>query len=250
MYNLLISLAAGVAVAVAIALGSSFGWIAAFFPGFLVTAGLYVYFGIRTKKRFEEIHGRAVAEIQAGRVDAGVQLIGSALPLGRWQFGMGTTLHGIMGAYRYMGTGDVEASLGDLELGCQTNALSRLLPRDWTVNGVLACARYRKHDLKGALEILEEAAKGGAKDPMIWSIYAWILEKEGQHEEAIKVLGRATALLPKDEKLQDSLQSLQNGKKLKLWKHYPMQWYQYRLEAPPAVDPTGGRARRQVFRRR
>ena len=72
----------------------------------------------------------------------------------------------------------------------------------------------------------------------------------GLRDELERALGRGAAKLPKDEKLQDSLQTLQNGKKLKLWKLYDMQWFQFGLEAPPQVDPSGGRARRQVFRRR
>ncbi len=250
MYSLLLSLLAGVVVALALAFGTAFGWVAAVFPGLLVATILYVLIGFRVRKRFDELQARIMVELKAGHVEPAVQVLKGGLSLAPWQFGVETQVYGGMGIYRYFG-GDLEAALPDLERGCPTGAVARLFNRDWTIRAVLACARYRKRDLSGALALMEEAVKVGEKDGLPWSIYAWMLEKEGRHDEAIRVLGRACAALPKDEKLKDSLQSLQNGKKLRLWKHYDLQWYQFRLEPPPPqMDPAAGRARRQLFRRR
>jgi len=249
MYNLLISLAAGVAVALAIAFGTSYGWIAAVFPGFLVATALYVYVAFRVRKQMEAVGEVVQRELMAKHVDQAILALQAAFRLAPWQFLVKAQLHSQIGMLRYL-TGDLEAAVPELERGLPRGWLAKLAYRDWMSRAILATARYRKRDVAGALALYEEAVGVGEKDGLAWSVYAWVLEKEGRHEEAIRVLGRGAAKLPKDEKLKDSLQSLQNGKKLKLWKLYDMQWFQFGLEAPQQVDPTGGRARRQVFRRR
>ena len=249
MYNLLLSLAAGVVVALAIALGTSYGWVAAVFPGLLVTTALYVYVAFRVRKQMEAVGEVVQKELMAQHVDKAILALQGAFRLAPWQFLVGAQLHAQIGMLRYL-TGDLEAALPELEAGRPRSWLAKLAYRDWMSRAILASARYQKRDVAGALALYEEAVGVGEKDGLAWSVYAWVLEKEGRHDEALRVLGRGAAKLPNDEKLKDSLQALQNGKKLRLWKHYDMQWFQFGLEKPPQVDPTGGRARRQVFRRR
>jgi tetratricopeptide (TPR) repeat protein len=250
MYNLLSSLAAGAAVALAIALGTSFGWVAAVFPGLLVTAALYVYIAYRIRKRLDAINEVVQRELTARRVEKAIQALQGGFVLAPWQFLVSNQLHGSIGMLRYL-TDELDTALPDLEQGMPTSWLGRLAFRDWLTRGILAAARYRKKDLEGALLLLEDAIKVAPKEGLAWSVQAWILEKEGRHEEAIRVLSRGAAASPADEKLKDSLQALQNGKKLKLWKLYGEQWYQFRLEPPRMdMDPTAGRSRRQIFRKR
>jgi tetratricopeptide (TPR) repeat protein len=250
MYNLLISLAAGVVVALAIAFGTSYGWVAAVFPGFLVATALYVYVAFRIRKRLEAVNEVVQKELMARRVEKAVLALQGGFTLAPWQFLVGAQLHANIGMLRYL-VDDLDAALPELEAGLPKGWLASLVYRDWMTRAMLAAARYRKRDLAGALSLLEAAVKYGEKEGLAWSVYAWVLEKEGKHEEAIRVMGRGAAKLPKDEKVQESLQALQNGKKLKLWKLYDQQWYQFRLEPPRMdLDPAAGRARRQVFRKR
>jgi tetratricopeptide (TPR) repeat protein len=250
MYNLLLSLAAGVLVAAAIALGTSFGWAAAIFPGLLVATALYVFVAFRVRKRLEAINEVVQRELQARHVEKAIQALQGGFSLAPWQFLVGSQLHASIGMLRYL-TEEVEAALPELEAGQPRGWLARLVNRDWLSRAILAAARYRKRDLDGALALLEDAARVGEKEGLCWSVWAWILEKEDRHEEAIRVLGRGAAALPKDEKLKESLQALQNGKKLKLWKLYGEQWYQFRLEPPRMeMDPAAARSRRQLFRKR
>ena len=69
MYNLFLSLAAGAVVALAIAFGTSYGWVAAVFPGFLVAdlgAGM-----------LDDEDGAALGEVgaKAGREHLGDRLV-------------------------------------------------------------------------------------------------------------------------------------------------------------------------------
>ena len=250
MYNLLLSLLAGALVAAAVALGTSFGWIAAIVPGLLVTAGLYVYVAFRVRKRLDAINAVVQHELQSRHVEKAVQALQTGFALAPWQFLVRTQLHASIGMLRYL-TEDVDAALPELEAGQPKGFLARMVYRDWLSRAILAAARYRKRDVSGAIALLEQAVKLGPKEGLAWSTYAWLLEKEDRHDDAIKVIGRGAAEAPGDEKLKESQQALQNGKKLKLWKLYGEQWYQFRLEPPRMeMDPAAGRSRRQLFRKR
>jgi tetratricopeptide (TPR) repeat protein len=250
MYNLLISAAAGALVALAISLGTSFGWVAAFIPGLVVTSACYVFIAFRVRKRLEVINTEVQKELMARHVEKAVAALQTGFSLGPWQFLAAAQLHASIGMLRYI-TDDLDAALPDLEAGLPRSWLARLVNRDWLSRGILAAARYRKKDHTGAYQLLEEAVKVAPKEGLAWSTYAWILEKEGRHDDAIRVLGRGTAASPGDEKLKESMQALQNGKKLKLWKLYGEQWYQFRLEPPRMeMDPAAARGRRQIFRKR
>jgi tetratricopeptide (TPR) repeat protein len=250
MYNLLISVAAGALVAVAISLGTSFGWVAAFFPGLVVATACYVYVAFRVRKRLETINATVQKELTARHVEKAVAALQAGFVLAPWQFLAAAQLHASIGMLRYV-TDDLDAALPELEAGQPGGWLAGLLNRDWLSRGILAAARYRKKNLTGAWTLLEEAVKVAPKEGLAWSTYAWLLEKEGRHDDALAVLGRGCAALPDDEKLKESQQALQNGKKLKLWKLYGEQWYQFRLEPPRMeLDPAAGRSRRQLFRKR
>jgi len=250
MYNLLLSLAAGALVALAIAVGTSFGWVAAIFPGLIVATAVYVYVAYRIRKKMDAVNEVVQRELMARRIEKAIQALQAGFAYERWQFLVGSQLHASIGMLPYL-SGDLDDAVPELEAGLPKGWLARLVNRDWMARSMLAAARYRKRDLAGALSLMEEAVKVGGKEGLAWSMYAWMLEKEGQHDKAIAVLGRGAAESPKDEKLQDSLQALQNGKKLRLWKHYDQQWYQFRLELPTGqMDPAAARSRRQLFRKR
>jgi tetratricopeptide (TPR) repeat protein len=250
MYNLLISAAAGALVGLAISTGTSFGWVAAFFPGLVVSAICYVFIAFRVRKRLEAINATVQKELMARHVEKAVAALQAGFVLAPWQYLAASQLHASIGMLRYV-TDDLDAALPELEAGQPGGFLARLLNRDWLSRGILAAARYRKKNLAGAWALLEEAVKVAPKEGLAWSTYAWLLEKEGRHVDALAVLGRGCAASPADEKLKESMQALQNGKKLKLWKLYGEQWYQFRLEPPRMeLDPAAGRSRRQLFRKR
>jgi tetratricopeptide (TPR) repeat protein len=251
MYNLFLSLAAGAVTALIIAASTSYGWVAAVFPGFIVATALYVLIAFRVRKRLEAINEVVQQSLQARHVEKAIQALQGGFSLAPWQFLVAGQLHASIGMLRYLTEESPDASLPELEAGQPRGWLPRLVNRDWLSRAILAAARYRKRDLDGALHLMTEACRVGEKEGLCWSVHAWILEKEGRHDEAIRILGRGATLSPKDEKLKESLQALQNGKKLKLWKLYGEQWYQFRLEPPRMeMDPAAARSRRQLFRKR
>jgi tetratricopeptide (TPR) repeat protein len=230
MYNLLISLAIGLAVALALALGTNLGAVAAIFPGLLAASVAYFVLARRTFKKVEAIFEVVQREAQAQKLDKAVQTLQGGFVLAPWQFLVASQLHAQIGMLLYIQK-DVDGARPHLE---------KAFSRHWIARGMLGAARYRKRDVAGATKVLEEAVKVNKKEGVLWSLYAWILEKEGRHEEAIRVLGRGAAANPSDEKLKAGVQTLQNGKKLKLGKIYQEQWFQFRLEDPPPQFVGGG----------
>ncbi len=242
MINLAISLAAGILVGVLVAITTRLGATAAIIPGALVAVAAYLLLVRRTWKQLEVIFDAVQKELQAQRADRAIQLLQSGFRLAPWQFLVASQIHSNLGILFFV-TGDTDAALPHLE---------KSFSRNWIARAMLGVARYRSRDLAGATRVFDEAVKANKKEPLLWQVYAWILEKEDRHADAIALLGRASSANPSDEKLKSSLQSLQNGKKLKLGKLYAEQWFQFRLESvPPTFMMPGYRpGRRAIFRPR
>jgi tetratricopeptide (TPR) repeat protein len=240
MYNLLLSIALGIAVSAALAFGTELGLVAALFPGVLALAIAYFVLARRTWKRLERIFEGMQKEVQAQKFDKAIQTLQGGFVLAPWQFLVASQLHSNIGILLYLRQ-DLDASLPHLE---------KSFSRNWIARGMLAVARYRKRDLAGMKQVFEDAVKTNKKEGVLWSAYAWVLEKEDRHEDAIAVLGRAVSANKSDEKLKTSLQALQNGKKLKLGKLYGEQWFQFMLERPPPEFAGAGYrgGRRAIYR--
>jgi tetratricopeptide (TPR) repeat protein len=240
MYNLLISLAAGLLVAFAIRFGTSVGWVGSIIPGVLAAAVAYVALNLRAQKRLSATVDAAVAEAQARRFDRAIQLAKQAQPMAPWLFGADAAIAALIGQFHWW-KGDTEAALPYLE---------RAATAQWPARVMLAIARWRRRDLAAMRKVFEETLKVRAtkKQGVVWCAYAWLLDREDQHDEAVKVLARGVSANPTDDKLKSALQSVQNGKKLKIGKLY-MEWYNFGVEAPPQMMPPGFRpGRRATYR--
>ncbi len=230
MWNLLISLAIGAAVAIGIGLGTSFGWVASLVPAIIALVAAYFVLARRSMKQLGAVMEAMQKEAQARRVDKAIETLKAGFPLARWQFLVGSQLHAYIGTLHYMQR-QYDAALPHLE---------KSFPRHWVARGMLATLRYQRKDVAGARSAFEGAVRDNKKESVLWAAYAWVLEKEGAHDDAIAVIGRGVKQNPSDEKLKACQQTLQNGKKLKLGKLYEEQWFQFMLEAPPPQYVGGG----------
>ncbi len=232
MWNLLISVAIAVAVALGVGLGTSFGWAAAIAPAFIALIAAYFVLARRSMKQLgalmEAVQREMQKEAQTRRFEKSIEKLRSGFALARWQFLVGSQLHGHIGVLQYMQR-NYEAALPHLE---------KSFARHWVARGCLAALRYQRKDVAGARAAFEAAVRDNKKEGVLWAAYAWVLEKEGAHEDAITVLGRAVKQNPSDDKLKACQQALQNGKKLKLGTLYEEQWFQFLLEAPPTPSMT------------
>jgi tetratricopeptide (TPR) repeat protein len=240
MWNLLISLALGAAVALGILFGTEFGWVAAIFPGLVAAMVAYFLLARRTMKRLEALFSTIEQDVKARRIDKAVQTLEAGFALAPWQFLVAAQLHSNIGILLYLKQ-DLDAALPHLR---------KSFGKIWTARAMLAAALYRKKDVAGAREVFEAAVRSNKKEGVLWAAYAWVLEKEGLHQDALAVLGRGVEHNPKDDRLKAVQVTLQNGKKLKLGKVYEENWFQLYLETPPTqlVGPGFRGGRRAIYR--
>jgi tetratricopeptide (TPR) repeat protein len=240
MYNLLISLAAGLAVTLAIRFGTNVGWVGSILPGLLALGVAYFVLARRSWKQLEALMGTVQKELMAQKFDRALQTLQGGFALAPWQFLVASQIHSQIGVLRYVRQ-DFAAAQPHLEKSFSRHGIARAM---------LAVTHYRKKDLEKMRKIFDEAAKDNKKEGLIFAAWAWIEEKEGRHDEAIAVLARGLKSNPGDEKLKAAAQTLQNDKRLKLGKLYGEQWFQFHLEKmpPQMVSPSGGR--RIVYQRR
>ena len=242
MINLVLSLAAGLIIALAIRLGGGFPWVAAIIPGTIAFIAAFILLGRRIFVKIQAINTQVQAELQAMppnpreqkvRIDKAVKLLETALQFERWQFLVGAEIHGQIGMIKYM-VKDTEGAVPELT---QAN------PRNYLAQAMLAAIAFQKKDTAAMSKRFEAAVTNGKKEGMMWAAYAWCLLQNKERDRAIAVLVRGVAVNPSDEKLKAALTALQNDKKLKM-KAWEPGWWQLGLEAPQQPQPMfagGGR---------
>jgi tetratricopeptide (TPR) repeat protein len=242
MYNLLISLAAGLAVTLAVRFGTNVGWVGSVVPGLLALMVSYFLLARRTWKQLEALMGTVQKELLAQKLDRALQTLEGGFALAPWQFLVASQIHSQIGVLRYVRQ-DFSGAFPHLQKSFSRHGVARTM---------LALSHYRKKDLEGMRKVFDDAAKDNKKDGLLFATWAWVEEKEGAHDRAIAVLARGLKTNPSDEKLKAAAQALQNDKRLKLGKLYGEQWFQFHLEQmPPQMAPAGGRGgRRIVYQRR
>ena len=102
----------------------------------------------------------------------------------------------------------------------------------WTM---LAASWYRRGQHEEAERILERASRRRPKEGLIWAAYAWCRLSRGRRAEALHVLARGRELLPSDERLHRMQLAVQNGKPARM-RAFGTDWYTLELERmPPAA---------------
>lgn len=245
MYNLLIALAVGIVVTVAVKLADFSLW-AALVPGTIAFIAAFILLARRIGQKVQKITAEAQAELSSVppnererkvRIDKGIKLLESALVYDKWQFLLGPELHAQIGMIKYM-VGDLDGAQASFKHASVRNGLARAM------EGAL---HYRRKDYAKMETAFEAAVKASKKEPIVWAAYAWCILQQKDKDKALQILARAVATNPSDEKLKNSLTQLQNDKKLKMKPYEPM-WWQFGLEAPPQQFAGGPRQVR--FQRR
>lgn len=249
MYNLLLSVAAGVLVAVLIKV-SGFSLLAGIIPGTVVLLGLFVVLGRRSFTQLQAVVQAVQAELssmtankkeQQAKADKAIKMLEAALPLGKWQFLVEGEVHGQIGMIKHLFK-DYDGALASFQKASNRNYFGKAME---------AAIWFQKKDLAKMTEAFELAVKHGNKEGLMWAAYAWCLVQNKQDDKALQVLSRAVEANPSDEKLKKALSALQNDKRLKMSPWEPM-WWQLGLENPPLQQPQfmgGGRGRRGFMRR-
>jgi tetratricopeptide (TPR) repeat protein len=249
MYNLLIALAVGVVVTLAVKLLGFSVW-AGLVPGVLAFLATYIVLARRVSLRVQALMTSVQGELQGQpasqrdlqqRIDRAVKTLEGGLVWDKWQFLVGPEIHAQIGMLRYMAK--------DLA-GAQPH-LAKANPRNYMAKALEGALHYQRKDVPAMKASFEAAAKAGKKESIVWAAYAWCLLQLKDKDQALAVLARGAEANPSDEKLKGSLSQLQNDKRLKMKPYEPL-WWQFGLESPPPqmMGGGGGGGRRVQFTRR
>ncbi len=239
MYNLGLSLLAGVATFALLYFTHLLRLGEAIVPGVVVIAATMFVLGRRVFKRLEGTFEKVGKELQQQRFDAAISLLKSGYVEARWQLGVATQIDSQIGMILYLRK-DFSAAVPYLSRAKRFG--------HWLGVAMLAVAYYKKKDtakMKDAFELLVGRAK---KQGLAWNLYAYCLIQLGDEAGAQNVLVRGDKATKDDKRVKENLLALQNGKKMKM-RGYAEQWYQFHLDAPPQLM-MDGRSQFSARRRR
>ncbi len=247
MYTVLVAVLGGLVAfavweGVAVLLGWAFGFGVLLGP--VIAIATFAILSRRTAKRIEPRFEQIQRQIQGGNPNLALNSLEEMLPLAKWQILLKGQLHAQMGSLCFT-MGDNAKAFEHLE---------KASPRLSDGQLFLASLHYRKGDVEKAKQILDSAIGYNKKQVILYNVYAWILNKEGDRDGAIEQLLRCLKVEKDNESTKDNLQRVQNGRKMNM-KRFGMTWYGLQFEKLPASmrqaqQQMGRKGFRQKRRRR
>lgn len=192
-------------------------------------------------KKVEALMMSAQQDVMANRAEKAIASLKAGMKYGAWQFYIKQQINSQIGSILYMKR-DFNEAVPYLEKG---------FVRNWVGMAMLAISYMKKNKTSKMVETFDKAISGAAKEPMIYALYAYCLEKVGERQKGITILEKGLKKTSKDERLQENIELLQAGKKMKM-KGFGDMWYQFHLEKQGALIKKQTKAmtgrRKQVVR--
>jgi tetratricopeptide (TPR) repeat protein len=245
MYNLILSLASALVSFLVFFGGLRLTWYSSLIPGLITGSVVYFLLARRSLKQLEAIVMAAQQEFMSAssgrdtkRMESGLAKLNEAFKLAPWQFLVASQVHAQVGSILYMLQRFDEAK----------PHLEKSFVRIAQARAMLGALHYRNKDYQAMVKVFDEAVAHNKKDGLLYSTYAWCLEKSGQREKALDVLSKGLVESPSDEKMKANQLALQNKERLRM-KAYGQEWYAFHLEPPP-VDMVPSHMRGQLNQRK
>jgi tetratricopeptide (TPR) repeat protein len=192
-------------------------------------------------KKVETVMLAAQRDVQANRADKAIANLQKGFKYGNWQFYVKDQIYSQIGSIQYLKR-DFNDAIPNLEKG---------FVRNWVSMAMLAIAYMKKNKTTKMVETFDKAIAGSRKEPMLYALYAFCLEKIGERSKALAILEKGLKKTAADERLQENIELLRAGKKMKM-KGFGDMWYQFHLESQGAIIKKQTKAmtgrRKQVVR--
>ncbi|MCM2265328.1 MAG: hypothetical protein NDI73_09070 [Desulfuromonadales bacterium] len=241
MLSLLISLAAGAAATVLLLLTPlhyAFGIIL----GTLVFAGVYAFVLRQVMLKINTAVEVAQKDLASNRIEKAVRIIEDVQKkFSPWQFYVKQQMNSQIGSIYYL----------KREFSKAFEYLEQGFARHWVGMAMLAICYMKRSQNSKMIDTFEKAVTVTRKESLLWSLYAFCLEKIGERDKAVKVMERGLKKLKGDERLEENLKLLQDGKKMKM-QPYGDLWFQFHLEKTGTLMRLHTKAiqgRRKIVRR-
>ncbi len=182
----------------------------------------------------------AQRDMMANRGEKAVKELQGGLKYGAWQIYVKPQIYSQIGTIYYLKR-DFKEAVPYLEKG---------FVRNWVSMSMLAITYMRKNKTSKMIETFGKAVSGNRKEPMVYAVYAFCMDRIGERSKALEVLKKGVAKTS-DEHLQENMTLLEAGKKMKM-KGFGDMWYQFHLEKQGAIIKKQTKAmtgrRKQVLR--
>jgi hypothetical protein len=239
VYNIVIAIAA--AILGFLLITAVFGWKVAVIPALLLGVSAFLLLTRRTASLVEPEMAKAVALLQSNQIDAGrAALQAMKVKYGKWQLLLEGQLDAQMGMLDYLHMKWDEAY----------PLLDRGKWRNWTALVCLACIHWRRGEREKAWPLFESAADAAPKETMVYVVWATLLTKAEQRDQALKALDRGLKENTESAVLKELHATIANKRKIDT-KSFPQAWYQFfpedlvqqhmikgRRDQPPSFAPA------------
>jgi len=192
-------------------------------------------------KKVEALMMSAQQDVMANRAEKAIASLKDGLKYGQWQVYVKQQILSQIGSILYMKR-DFNEAQPYLEKG---------FVRNWVSMAMLGISYMKKNKTNKMIQTFDKAVSGSAKEPMIYALYAFCLDKSGERQKAVAILEKGLKKTANDERLQENIELLKAGKKMKM-KGFGDMWYQFHLEKQGSLIKKQTKAmtgrRKQVIR--
>lgn len=207
----------------------------------LIFAAVFILITRSVMKKVGELMQTAQRDVMANRSEKAIKELEAGLKWGAWQLYVKQQIYSQIGSILYIKR-DFNAAVPYLEKG---------FVRNWVSQSMLAITYMKKNKTSKMIDTFAKAVSGNRKEPMVYALYAFCLDRIGERTKAIDVLKKGLAKTSNDERLKENLDLLEAGKKMKM-KGFGDMWYQFHLEKQGAIIKKQTKAmtgrRKQVLR--
>jgi tetratricopeptide (TPR) repeat protein len=241
MINLAISLLIYTVTVLILYYGAGLDLIIVVPVGLVTFAGAFFLLSRRIMKKLTALMETVQRDVQAGRTEKAVRTLQNSFPLGNWQIFVKSQINAQIGTILYL----------KKDFGQAFEYLQKAFSRHWVAMGMLAVCYMKRNKPKKMIETFEKAVAANKKESLLWSLYAYCLEKIGEKDKAIEVLEKGIKKGAADDCLLANLDALKSGKKMKMMAYGDI-WYQFHLEKPGSLIKQQTKAvqgRRKIVRR-
>jgi tetratricopeptide (TPR) repeat protein len=240
MYNLLIAAGAAVSVLLILLFGFKLVWWGSAMIALVVFIGVFLLFSRITMKKVTAVLETAGKDLQGQRFEKAVRELKDALKYGKWQIYVEGQLNAQIGMIYYMKR-DFSNAFPFLE---------KAFFKNWPAMGMLAICYMKRQKKDKMIATFDKALQWTSKESLFWNLYAYCLVESGENGKAKEALEKGLKKLPGDVHIKENLESLQQGKKMKM-RHFGDMWYQFHLESVAAIQKhqmaaMGGRMQRRM----
>jgi tetratricopeptide (TPR) repeat protein len=242
MLSTLIALAVGVLFGLALHFTTSLHPVVPLIAGMVVFTAIYVIVLKKIMARINQAMEAVQKDIAANRPEAAIHKLEAVQKkYANWQFYIQKQMNSQIGMVYYLRRDFSKAY----------DYLTRGFVRHWVAMAMLAIIYMKRNQPKKMVATFEKTVTANRKEPLLWTLYAYCLEKVGDRNKAVTVMEKGLKKVRGNALMEANLDALKSGKKMKM-QEYGDLWYQFQLEKQGAIIRKHTKAmqgRRKIVRR-